>query len=230
MSLKILLTPAAAILSMLMATAVVAEDALPEVSHDGLHLLKNTTLRAVYMKPGANLAEYDKVALLACYVAFNKNWQRNYNDQSMDLMDRVTDQDMKRIRDDLAQEFNKVFTEVLTKDGQQMVTEGGTGVLIVQPAIVNLEVTAPDTMSAGMQQDFSASAGQMTLYMQLYDGKTGDIIARIIDPEAAGDDFVQVRNSVTNAADAERVLRRWATILSKHLSTAQAMAAAQPKQ
>ena len=77
-------------------------------------------------------------------------------------------------------------------------------------------------MSAGMSQSFSASAGQMTLYMQLYDGKTGDIIARIIDPEAAGDDFVEVRNSVTNMADAERVLRRWATILNDHLAAVSA--------
>lgn len=219
MNLKALLMPAALVLSMLLAGAVVAEDALPEVSHDGLHLLKNTKLRAVYMKPGANLDEYDKVALLACYVAFNKNWQRNYNDESMDLSDMITDQDMKNIRDNLAKEFNKVFTDVLTKGGHQMVTSGGTGVLIVQPAIVNLEVTAPDTMSPGMEQNFSASAGQMTLYMQLYDGKTGDIIARIIDPEAAGDDFFEVRNSVTNMADAERVLRRWATILNDHLGT-----------
>ena len=226
MRLNILHKCAASLLSMLLAATAAADNALPEVSHDGLHLMKHTKLRAVYMKPGANLDEYDKVALLACYVAFNKNWQRNYNDQSMDLMNRVTDQDMKNIRDSLATEFNKVFTEVLTKSGHEMVTKGGTGVLIVQPAIVNLEVTAPDVMSAGMEQNFSADAGQMTLYMQLYDGKTGDIIARIIDPEAAGDEVFEVRNSVTNMADAERVLRRWATILDSHLATVSAAAGA----
>jgi Protein of unknown function (DUF3313) len=210
-------TSAAILLSLLLATTVLARDSLPEVSHDGLHLMKDTKLRAVYMKPGANLDEYDKVALLACYVAFQKNWERNYNDQTMDLMDRITDQDMKKIRDTLAAQFNKVFTEVLTKGGHQMVTEGGSGVLIVQPAIVNLEITAPDTMAPGAMT-FSANAGQMTLYMQLHDGKTGDIIARIIDPEAVGGDFAEIRNSVTNMADADRVLRRWATILNDHLA------------
>ena len=223
MNLKFLLTFAALTLAATLATTALAADSLPEVSHDGLHLLKNSKIRAVYMKHGAKLDAYNKVALLACYVAFNKNWQRNYNDDSMDLMDRISDQDMKKIRDNLATEFNKIFTEVLsTMGGHQMVTAGGDGVLVVQPAIVNLEVTAPDTMSAGMSQSFSASAGQMTLYMQLYDGKTGDIIARIIDPEAAGDDFVEVRNSVTNMADAERVLRRWATILNDHLAAVSA--------
>ena len=221
MNIRILLTAAAAVFSILLASTVVAESSMPEVSHDGLHLMKHTKLRAVYMKPGANLEEYDKVALLAAYVAFKKNWQRNHNEQSMDLMNRITDKDIKDIRDSLAKEFNKVFTEVLsTKGGHEMVAKGGTGVLVVQPAIINLEVSAPDTMSAGMQMNISASAGQMTLYMQLYDGKTGDIIARIIDPEAAGNDMFQVRNSVTNMADADRVLRRWATILNDHLGAA----------
>ena len=220
MRLNNLLKLIVAALALISTATLAANTALPEVSHDGLHLMKDTKLRAVYMKPGANLKSYDKVALLAAYVAFNKNWQREQNEEAMDLSDMITDQDMNKIRTELATEFNKVFTDVLTKAGHQMVTTGGTGVLIVRPAIVNLEVTAPDTMSAGMGQSFSASAGQMTLYMELLDGKTGDIIARIIDPEAAGGEFVEVRNSVTNMAAADEVLRRWATILSNHLGEA----------
>lgn len=226
MKLNNLLKLIVGVLTLIFATSLAADTALPEVSHDGLHLMKDTKLRAVYMKPGADLKSYDKVALLAAYVAFNKNWKRQQNEEAMDLSDMISDQDMNRIRTDLATEFNKVFTDVLTKAGHQMVTTGGTGVLIVRPAIVNLEVTAPDTMSAGMQQSFSASAGQMTLYMELLDGKTGDIIARIIDPEAAGGPFAEVRNSVTNLAAADEVLRRWATILSNHLGEATSAASA----
>ncbi len=210
-------TAAVALLCLLPATATLADDKLPEVTTDGLHLVKNTTLRAVWMKPGASLQGYDKVALLACYVAFAKHWQQDYNEEAAGLQDRITDQEMQRIRNELAAEFNKVFTKVLTDGGHELVKTGGTGVLIVRPAIVNLEITAPDLMTAGMEQSYSAGAGQMTLYMELFDGKTGDIIARVIDPEAAGNDFVQVRNSVTNLADADRILKRWAKILSEHL-------------
>jgi hypothetical protein len=119
----------------------------------------------------------------------------------------------------VAKEFNKVFTEVLTKGGHKMVSEGGEGVLIVRPSILNLVVTAPDKMTSGMSQTASASAGEMTLYMELFDGKTGDIIYRVIDPEAAGNAFFRIRNSVTNRADADRVFRRWAKLLSDHLSS-----------
>ena len=130
---------------------------------------------------------------------------------------------MKKIRDDIAKIFNQVFTKVLsTEGGHTMVTAGGEGVLIIRPAIINLEVTAPDLMTAGISRSFSASSGQMTLYMELLDGKTGAMIARVIDPKAGGNDMVQMRNSVTNRADAERIMRRWAKILNDHLAAVKA--------
>jgi hypothetical protein len=203
----------------LFTTVSYAESSLPQVSHDGMQLQKGTKMRAVYMMPGADLSEFSEVALLEAYVAFKKHWKREYNEDVVSLDGRINDRDMKKIRDEVAKEFNKVLTEVLTKGGHKMVSKGAQGVLIIRPAIVNLVVTAPDLMTAGMSQTASASAGEMTLYMELFDGKTGDIIYRVIDPEAAGNDFFQVRNSVTNRADADRVFRRWAKLLNDHLSS-----------
>jgi hypothetical protein len=201
------------------ATFAFAKADLPAVSHDGLHLMPDTKLRAVYMKPGADLSQYDKVALLDAYVAFRKHWQREHNEDEPFEM-RVSDKDMKEIRDRVAREFAKEFTKVLsTEGGHEVVKDGGDGVLILRPAIINLDVTAPDTMTAGMSQTVVASAGSMTLYLELYDGKTNAIIARIIDPEAADNvGLAQVANRVTNTADFDRVLRRWAEILNKHLA------------
>jgi hypothetical protein len=196
-----------------------AETKPPEVSHDGLHLQKGTKLRMVYKADGADLSQYTKVALLDAYVAFKKNWKRDHNRDTMDLEQRISDKDMKKIRDKVAKEFNKVFTEVLsTKGGHQMVDKGADGVLIIRPAIINLEVAAPDKMTAGISRSYSASAGQMTLYMELYDGKTGAIIYRVVDPEAAGNDMWEIRNSVTNTAAGDRVMRRWAKLLNDHLA------------
>ena len=201
------------------ATIAVAKTDFPAVSHDGLHLMPDTKLRAVYMKPGADLSQYDRVSLLDAYVAFRKNWQRDHNDDEPFDM-RVSDKDMKEIRDRVSKEFAKEFTKVLsTEGGHQVVKDAGDGVLILRPAIINLDVTAPDLMTAGMSQTFVASAGTMTLYLELYDGKTQAIIARIIDPEAADNvGIAQVANRVTNTADFDRVVRRWAEILNKHLA------------
>lgn len=203
----------------LLAIPALATDKLPEVTHDGLHLVKDTKVRAVWMKPGADLKQYDKVAILDAYVAFRKDWQRDHNRDAVGLTDRVSDKDMQKIREHLATELKKVFTEELsTKGGHEVVTTAGTGVLILRPAIVNLDVTAPDLMEPGITHTFTASTGQMTLYLELYDGKTQDIIARVMDPEAAGNDRIQWANSVSNKAEADRILRRWADLLNAQLA------------
>jgi hypothetical protein len=201
------------------ATFAVAKTDFPAVSHDGLHLMPDSKLRAVYMKPGADLSQYDRVAILDTYVAFTKHWQREHNEDEPFEM-RVSDKDMKEIRERVAKEFTKEFTKVLsTEGGHQVVKDAGDGVLILRPAIINLDINAPDTMTAGMSQTVVASAGSMTLYLELYDGKTQAIIARIIDAEAADTvGIAQVANRVTNTADFDRVLRRWAEILNKHLA------------
>jgi hypothetical protein len=206
------------LIAALAATVVVAKTELPAVSHDGLHLMPDSKLRAVYMKPGADLSQYDKIALLDCYVSFKKNWRRDHNEQEA-FDQRVSTKDMKEIRDRVAKEFSKEFAKVLsTKGGHTMVKVAGDGVLILRPAIVNLDVTAPDLMTAGMSQTWTASAGSMTLYMELLDGKTGDIIARVIDPEAANDaGMAEVTDRVTNTRDFDRIVHRWAELLNEHL-------------
>ena len=202
-----------------LAACAAAPSSYPPVSTDGLQLLPHTTLAAVYMKPGADLGQYDKIALLDTYVSFAKNWQRDYNEEAT-FEDQVSDKDMQTIRENVAKEFAREMTRVLSsQDGRKFVTAGGAGVLILRPAIVNLQVTAPDLMTPGMEQTFVASAGSMTLYLELLDGKTGDLIARIIDPEAADDaGMAQVANGVTNTADFDRVVQRWAQLLNSHMA------------
>jgi len=96
----------------------------------------------------------------------------------------------------------------------------GDDVLIVRPALINLDVTAPDVQSASMTRTYVSSAGSMTLYMELYDSVTGDIIAKVMDPEASDRGGIgMAANRVTNKAEADRILRKWAALLRSHLGT-----------
>jgi hypothetical protein len=195
-----------------------AKEKLPEVSSDGLHLLKHTKVRIAYAKPGATLDKYTKVKILDCYVQFKKNWQRDYNMSEVGLEGRVTDKEADNIKKNLAAEFNKVFTRVLTKAGHEVVDDVGPDVLLLRPGIINLDVTAPDTMTAGFSQTYTASAGQMTLYMELYDSATSTLLARVIDPEAGREGGIAMAaNRVTNTAEADQILTHWAKLLSGHL-------------
>ncbi|MCJ7557234.1 MAG: DUF3313 domain-containing protein [Gammaproteobacteria bacterium] len=211
------------ILAVLSAIAIgsgaVAAEPLPETSPEGLVLMKDTKLKIVYVRPGATLDPYTKVILLDCYVAFRKDWQKDKNREAISLSGQVKTSDMEKIKKKVADGFREIFTEELqTKGGYAIVDQPGDDVLIVRPAIMNLDITAPDIKSSSMTRGVVASAGQMTLFMELYDSSTGDIIARVIDPQGADrGGFAMMASSVTNTVEATRIIRKWAETLRSHL-------------
>lgn len=190
---------------------------LPETSHDGLQRVASKDVQVFYVKPGASFAAYKQVAILDCYVAFRKNWQRDQNASSL----RVSSSDMEQIKTELSAEFRKVFTEELQKGGYNVVAKADDDVLILRPAIIDLDITAPDTMTAGRKKTFATSAGSMTLFLELYDGATGEILARVVDPQQARESYRMMwQNSVTNRAEADNTLRQWSSLLRKGLDRA----------
>jgi len=196
-------------------------DELPEVTEDGLRLVPDSKLAVVYAEPGASLAEYKRVNILDPYVAFKKNWERDQRRSAASSL-RLTSKDIENIKTKLAEEFRLVFTEVLEGGGYPVVETAGDDVLLVRPAIINLDVTAPDVPRAGRTTSYVSSAGEMTLYVELYDSVTGDLIAKALDRRADGhnNSFYTWSNSVTNKAAAERIIKGWANILLEALKEA----------
>lgn len=208
----------AIVLVMLGVPAVsMAKEKLPEVDKDGLHLVKGSKVRIAYVRPGATLDKYTKVKLLDCFVEFRKNWERDYNMNEIGLDGRVTDKDAQEIKTRLAKEFNAEFTKVLEKKGYPVVDAVGPDVLLLRPAIINLDVTAPDLMTPDMRTELVQSAGSMTLYMEFYDSATSELIARVVDPREDNGFGVEAANQVTNKAAADRIISRWAELLAGHL-------------
>lgn len=210
---------------LLLATGAVsaADQQYPAVSPDGLQLRKTLEHGAVYVKQGADFAQYKSVGFLECYVQFAKNWARDYNEDEPDLAAQVTPYDEKRIKDDLSVQFNKVFVAELGKNGDfQIVTTQGPGVLMLRPSLLNVIVTAPDTDNPSPSVDIVASAGQMTLYLELWDGGTSTLLARVIDTEADNSmgGVAEQANSATNQQAADLILKNWADRLRKALDEA----------
>jgi hypothetical protein len=148
-------------------------------------------------------------------VTFQKNWQRDQDRSGQ----RVTQAEMDRIKSELSAEFLRVFTDELqTKGGYEIVTTGADDVLVLRPAIMDLDVTAPDTMEPGRSFTLSGSAGAMTLYLEVYDSVTSQILARAVDREAGRNaGGFQWQNGISNKMEADRILRRWAQALRKRL-------------
>jgi hypothetical protein len=203
--------------------ALAATEPAPAVSPDGLQLVKQTPERLVYVKPGASFAKYQRVAILECYVEFQKGWQQNYNLSAPTLDARVTDADVQRMKTAIATEFKRVFTEELQKNGgYEVVDVAAPDVLLLRPALLNVVVTAPDIQTAGMEATIVRSAGHATLYLELWDSATKTLLARVMDAKAATEPVAEVANRVTNTAAADDVLRSWADNLRRHLDAVRA--------
>jgi hypothetical protein len=199
---------------------VSAADAPPQVSKDGLQLKIHTSNELIYVKPGATFGQYKRVMILPCYVAMAKDWQQNYNtNEEGDIDLQVTDADVQQIESTLSTEFKKVFTSELQKGGYQVTTTPAPDVLLLRPAIINVRVTAPDLMTAGMNANVISSAGSGTFYLELW-APPHTLLARAENAQADQQPFAQQADSVTNMAAADIILKKWADELVRHLDSA----------
>lgn len=220
--------PLTLLFTLLPASLLGGEDEWPAVSEDGLQLVPNSRMAAVYVQPGADLAPYYRVMLAEPQVAFRKNWERDLRSQSASKLSASSRVNTSKIKENLAQEFKSVFTDKLTMGGYEVVTQAGDDVLLILPAIVNLDITAPETSGSGRTNSYVRSAGEMTLYIELYDSVTGDIIAKAVDRQVdrESNQMYTWANSATNKAAADRILNGWADILIAALNEAKAPAPA----
>src|SRR5215469_18362797 len=195
-----------------------AEEPPPDVTKDGLHLYKQTKERLAYLRPGATFTQYKKVAILDPYVEFSKEWVNDYNRDQRDPSRQIRDSDLERAKKALQGDFKKIFTEELQKGGRYQVTDsGGSDVLVLRPALINIQVSAPDLMTAGRSTSYVESAGAMTMYLELWDSASNTILARVVDGKVDPNQFGQRSSSVTNRAAANRMMESWADELRNRL-------------
>ncbi len=216
-----------AVLSALVGTFSIAQaaddDWPPKVTSDGLNLVEGTKAAAVWVLDGADFSEYNRVMIVDVGVGFKKNWRRDYNRDERSLSRRVSQSDADKIKQRVADEFKTVFTNELTKAGYEVsnynLDLAGHDILVLRPAIMDLDVTAPDTGSAFTGRTFTASAGAMTLYLEFYDSVTSALLGRVVDRKADRGSTWSMSNRVTNKADADRIFRKWAGLLIAKMDT-----------
>lgn len=183
---------------------------------DGLVEVKPKRLDAVYLLPGADFRSYTKIMMDPVEVAFEKNWARDYNRDAVMGSQRLDQQDLERISQAARDEFTKVFTEAYRDAGMELVTQPGADVLRLRPGVVDLHISAPDTMSAGRSRTYTMESGHATLFLEARDSTTGALLGRGLDKRATRNTGrMQVSNSVTNLSDFRALFKQWAEISVK---------------
>ena len=191
----------------------------PEYTVEGLRRIPNPqSLTVVYAEPGANLAQYQRVYITEPLVAFKKDWQR---EQSRKLGTRISTSDMERIKKSVGELFMEVFTRELTDGGYELTHERAEDVLIVRPAILDLNINAPDSMSAGRSGTYSRDTGSMTLYIELYDSETDDLLAKAMDKRVSqNSNYMYLQSRPAIRSEVRRMMKPWAEALRKGLDRA----------
>lgn len=214
------------ITSFLMISGLSSAQDRSEFTIEGLQLVEDSNLALVYAQTDVDWGQYSKIYLDDAYIAFKKNWQRDYN---RDHLDKISADDMTKIKMELSGLFRDVFTETLEEGGYELVLETGEDVLQIKPAIIGLDIVAPENGSPGVSRTYSETAGEMTLYMELYDSVSGAMLAKALDrKEDRRTGYFEWQNRVTNRAAANRILKVWANVLKEGLDDARASTPSTP--
>ena len=186
-------------------------------THDGLELVPDSGVMAAWLKPEADFSVYQRVMILEATVAFRKNWLMDQNRRSVH---RVTNRDVQRIKGEVATQLHEVFVAEMSSDGgMEVVDAPDTDVLLLRPAIIDLDVVAPETQGMRRTHNLVRSAGAATLYLEMFDSVSGEIMGRVVDRQEAAEtgDVMRLATSASNRADAERLLAGWARQLRQAL-------------
>lgn len=219
MNVRILSVLIASLFLLVAVNSSYAKEGPPQTTIEGLERVEDSKLALVYVEPGADFSQYKRIYMVDTYVAFKKNWQRDQNHNANPH--KISSSEMDKIKVEMASLFRDIFTDVLEEGGYEMVSERAEDVLIIKPAIINLNITAPDRLSDNDTRTYSESPGEMTLYLELFDSVTDDLIAKALDLQTDRETgYFQWQTRVTNRAAANRILTVWANVLKDGLDKA----------
>lgn len=197
-----------------------------DITTEGLTVIASTRNTEKQIKNGVDWSEYTKYQITPVDVSFRKNWKRDYNRGQSALSGKVTDKDMARIRESMGEIVYEEFDKALQqKGGLTKVDEADSNTLLFKPVIINLDVYAPDVQgSSAMSKTYMRQAGKATLFLEVHDAVSGEILARWVDTREDPDNgYLEWANRITNSARARQVVRGWARRLIEGLDNLKAV-------
>ncbi len=221
------LLPAALLALAVTAAPIAAAPALAAkapTTWDGLLQIKSKRFDLVYLAPDATFAGYTKVMLDPTEVTVHKTWRRDYNSSGVGVGRDVSEKDVQKVITQGIAAAHDIFVKEFNEGGYPVVTEPGPDVLWLRTGVLDVRVSAPDTMDAGRVYSFANEAGEATYFVEVRDSQTGALLGRAVDRRVAGDNTIGQRNRVTNRMDFRRLVERWAELSIRGLNELKARA------
>jgi len=193
-----------------------------DISTDGLTVINSTRTTTTEIKKDVDWSVYTTYQIAQAEVSFRKNWQQDYNKNRRSLSAQVTDREMLRIRTAMANIFYEELDRSLKKNSSLLKTDvADSGTLLFRPRIINLDIYAPDVL--GTDINYMRQAGKVTLFLEVFDAVSGEILGRWVDTREDPDKgYFDWANRITNEERMRLVIRRWSDRLAEGLSLMQA--------
>ena len=183
-----------------------------ELTEEGLYPVSGARVGFAAIKPGTDLGIYRRLMIPEVLVS-QKDDRNNY-----ELGDREIADLRRYFHEELAKELQE-------KGGYQIVNEPGEDVLFVRTWLMDLLVKTPPEPTSARSKVYVASAGEVTLVVELRDSQTGELLARAADRRevSAPGQGLQRSVSVTNVREARRLFAHWARLLRERLDATPAL-------
>jgi hypothetical protein len=190
-----------------------------EITPDGLVRVPSRASGGVFRAPGAPFTQYKRLIVEPLTVAFVSGWESQHKD--------VSAKEVKRMRDEAARGFREEFDRVLIDEGPYtFADEPATDVLIVNPALTELDVPGPESDRGGDKQTLAPRSVSLRITGELRDAATGKLVGRIDmfsggEPYGIGAAELRPTNRVTNAHEMRLAFQKWSRLLREALAVAQ---------
>lgn len=199
-------------------TGCAADRPPDEITPDGLVRVPSRASGGVYRAPDATFLQYRRIILEPPSVSFTKTWAEQHPDVSAAELARMRAESVQMFRDEFAREFVK-------RGPYQFAEDPAPDVLLVVPAIEELNIAAPEVANASTTRTYTTGPVSMKITGDLRDALTGQVVGRVITyapQERYAFNELRIANRATNAHEQRQVFAKWARLVREALNVAKA--------
>jgi hypothetical protein len=187
-----------------------------ETTPDGLVRVPSRKAGGVYRAPDASFSQYQRLIFEPPSISFVAGWRDTHSE--------ITDSEITRIRTEAARIFREEFARVLIERGPYTFAEDpAPDVLIVSPAIEDLDIAAPGAGATSDKQSFVNRPVKMKITGELRDAASGRLVGRVImfeseDRYAFGD--FRLANRTQTAHEERLAFAKWSRLFQEAMNVA----------
>lgn len=160
------------------------------------------------------LAGYDKVMIDPVSVSLQKNGLPGTTGTRLP----PGEEEVQRIKRDIADIFNESFASELGRRGLMVVGSPGPGVLRITPELVDVRLNAPLEHATHSLRTYVRSVGDITLSVEFRDSRSGEALLTLYDTMQGRDlGLLRPASPVYTRIELARIFEDWAQVIREDI-------------